>query len=46
MSVRTGSGALTSRLSGAKLRAAGRRGNATQRANARANQTYSDTVPF
>jgi len=46
MSVRSGNGALTSRLSGAKLRDAGRKGNVTMRANSRANQTYSDTVPF
>jgi len=46
MSVRSGRGALTSKLSGAKLRAAGRRGNETARANSRANQVYTDTVPF
>jgi len=46
MSLRSGKGALISRnLSPAKLRAAGRKGNQTQR-NEAAERQFSDTVPF
>jgi hypothetical protein len=46
MSTRSGSGALSIKPTKSKLRAIGRKGNNTQRANANERRTYSDTVPF
>jgi hypothetical protein len=46
MSLRSGRGGMLSRLSGAKLRAAGRKGNQSQRNTAAENKRYSDVVPF
>ena len=49
MSLRTGSGALKSKPSKAKLREMGRRGNTTQQRNAaerRSRSEFGDGIPF